>query len=121
MIRISLRGVIGAACVAACVAVLGAGALPAQRHVDLLLRGGTVVDGTGAPRRRADVGVTGDRIAFIGDAAAGRVTAARTIDASGLVVGPGFIDPHTHTAGDLSNPSRKANLAYLMQGVTTVV
>lgn len=95
--------------------------LPAQQHVDILIRNGTVVDGTGGPRRRADVGITADRIAFVGDAAATGVTATRTIDAAGLIVAPGFIDPHTHTAGDLSNANRKANLAYLMQGVTTVV
>ena len=95
--------------------------LGAQQRVDILIRGGTLVDGTGAPRRRADVGVTGDRIAFVGDAAAGRVTAGRTIDATGLIVAPGFIDPHTHTQADLSSPERHANLAYLMQGVTTVV
>src|SRR5581483_3276026 len=63
----------------------------------------------------------------VGDALASRVTAARTIDAKGLIVSPGFIDPHTHTAGDLSSAQsrggvpNRANLAYLMQGVTTVV
>jgi N-acyl-D-aspartate/D-glutamate deacylase len=93
----------------------------AQQRVDILLRGGTVVDGTGAARRRADVGITGDRITFIGDGAAGNVAAGKTIDATNLIVAPGFIDPHTHTAGDLSSPARKANLAYLMQGVTTVI
>jgi N-acyl-D-aspartate/D-glutamate deacylase len=95
--------------------------LGAQQRVDILIRGGTVVDGSGAPRRRADVGVTADRIAFIGEATASRVTAARTIDATGLIVAPGFIDPHTHTQADLSSPERHANLAYLMQGVTTVI
>jgi N-acyl-D-aspartate/D-glutamate deacylase len=95
--------------------------LGAQQRVDILIRGGTVVDGSGAPRRRADVGVTGDRVAFIGEATASRVTAARTIDATGLIVAPGFIDPHTHTQADLSSPERHANLAYLMQGVTTVI
>ena len=95
--------------------------LGAQQRVDILIRGGTVVDGSGAPRRRADVGVTAYRIAFIGDAAASRVTAARTIDATGLIVAPGFIDPHTHTQADLSSPERHANLAYLVQGVTTVI
>ena len=119
MAHISLRGAIGAACIAAL--ALGANVLPAQQRVDVLLHNGTVVDGTGAPRRRADVGIAGDRITFVGDAAASHVAAARTIDASGLIVAPGFIDPHTHTAGDLSSPKRKANLAYLMQGVTTVV
>lgn len=95
--------------------------LAAQQQVDILIRGGSVVDGTGAPERRADVGIRGANIVFVGDAAAGRVTATRTIDAAGLVVAPGFIDPHTHTAGDLSNAARKSNLPYLMQGVTTVV
>ena len=97
--------------------------LPAQQQVDVLIRGGSVIDGSGSPARVADVGLRGDRIIFVGDAATSRVTAAKTIDAKGLIVAPGFIDPHTHTAGDLSssNPERKANVAYLMQGVTTVI
>jgi acyl-homoserine-lactone acylase len=103
-------------------AVLLARPLPAQgRVVDLLLRNGALVDGTGAAERRADVGVQGDRIVFVGDASRAGVTARRTIDASGLIVAPGFIDPHTHTLGDLSNPERRGNAAYLMQGVTTVI
>ena len=90
---------------------------------DVLIRGGTVVDGTGAPRRVADVALRGDRVVFVGDAARSGVRAARTIDAAGLVVAPGFIDPHTHTMGDLSDSSaaRRQNLDYLMQGVTTVI
>jgi N-acyl-D-amino-acid deacylase len=103
-------------------AVVLAHPLAAQgRVVDILLHNGSVVDGTGAPERRADVGVQGDRIVFVGDAARAGVTARRTIDASGLIVAPGFIDPHTHTLGDLSSPERRGNAAYLMQGVTTVI
>lgn len=60
---------------------------------DLIVKGGVVVDGTGAPRYDADIGVRDGRIVAIG---ALHGTAARIIDASGLIVAPGFIDPHTH-------------------------
>ena len=94
-----------------------------REDVDLLLRSGTLVDGTGAPARVADLAVRGDRIVFIGDASTAKLTPKRTIDVRGLVVAPGFIDPHTHTQGDLgsADAKRRANLPYLMQGVTTVV
>ncbi len=61
---------------------------------DLLIRNGTVVDGTGAPSRRADVAVLDGKIQEIEKGGGG--TAKRVIDAEGLVVAPGFIDPHTH-------------------------
>lgn len=104
-------------------ALVLAPALPAQERVDILVAGGRLVDGSGGPARRADVGIRGDRIVFVGDAAARGVTATRRIDATGLVVAPGFIDPHTHTYGDLLSARREVrqNAAYLMQGVTTVV
>ena len=60
---------------------------------DLRIRGARVVDGTGAPAFRADVLVKGDRIAAVGEAGE---SAARTIEADGLVLAPGFIDVHTH-------------------------
>jgi len=60
---------------------------------DLLIRGGNVVDGTGAPARRADVAIQGDRIVAIGSELG---DARETLDAGGLAVSPGFIDPHTH-------------------------
>jgi N-acyl-D-aspartate/D-glutamate deacylase len=62
---------------------------------DVLIRGGQLLDGTGAPAARADVGIRGDRIAAVGQLDA--QGARRVIDASGLVVAPGFIDLHTHS------------------------
>lgn len=90
-------------------------------RVDILIQGGNVVDGSGAAPVRADVGILGDRIVFIGDAKQSALRAARTIQAAGMVVAPGFIDPHTHTIADLSHPRRKSNQNYLRQGVTTVI
>ncbi len=60
---------------------------------DLLVRNGTIIDGTGAPRYRADIAIADGRISEIGNIGGG---AKRVIDASGLIVSPGFIDPHTH-------------------------
>lgn len=95
--------------------------LAQEAKLDLLIKGGRVIDGSGSAASRSDVGIRGDRIVFIGDVAKSGVGAARTIDATGLVVAPGFIDPHTHTFEDLSNARRKTNENYLMQGVTTVI
>src|SRR5215813_4057241 len=91
------------------------------KQVDILIVHGKLVDGSGRKARNADVGIRGDRIVFVGDARKANLTAARTIDAAGMIVAPGFIDPHTHTIEDLSDASRKTNEPYLMQGVTTVV
>jgi N-acyl-D-amino-acid deacylase len=60
---------------------------------DLKITGGMLIDGTGSPRRQADVGVKGGRVVAIGD---GLGTARQTLDAQGLVVAPGFVDIHTH-------------------------
>src|SRR5215469_13071854 len=59
---------------------------------DVVIKGGTVVDGTGAPGRKADVAITGGVITEVGSGLSGR----RTLDASGQIVSPGFIDIHTH-------------------------
>ncbi|HXI23667.1 MAG TPA: D-aminoacylase [Pyrinomonadaceae bacterium] len=89
--------------------------------LDVLILHGKVIDGSGKGARKADVGIRGDRIMFVGDAKKFRIEATRTIDATGMIVAPGFIDPHTHTLGDLTNDQTKSNQAYLMQGVTTVI
>jgi N-acyl-D-aspartate/D-glutamate deacylase len=87
-----------------------------ERH-DLLVRGATVIDGSGRPGFRADVAVDGDRITAIGPL--GGRTAATVVEADGLVVAPGFVDPHTHLDPQLhwdpyGTPS-------IFHGVTTVL
>jgi N-acyl-D-amino-acid deacylase len=85
--------------------------------LDLKITGGQVIDGTGAPPRRADVGLTGDRITSIGDLAA--EPAGRTIEAAGRTVTPGFIDMHSHSDWRLWG-NRRAE-SKIRQGVTTEV
>jgi N-acyl-D-amino-acid deacylase len=93
----------------------------AQTSIDYLLVGGLIVDGTGSAPRRADIGIRGERIAFIGNAAAAHLHARKIISVKGLIICPGFIDPHTHANAYLDRPARRNNLNYIMQGVTTVV
>ncbi len=86
---------------------------------DILIKNGRIFDGTGNPWFYGDIGITGDTIVAIGDLSG--KTAAKTIDAQGLAVSPGFIDVHTHCDGGLGRPDANANLNYLIQGTTTVV
>lgn len=90
----------------------------ANIHADLLLARGSVLDGTGTEAVVADVAVAGDRIVFVGDAADAGVTARETVDVTGLVVTPGFIDMHSHAELDTDH-GRDAR-AFLFQGITTV-
>ena len=83
----------------------------------LLIRGGSVVDGSGAPARRADVAVEGERIAAVAPSLSGE--AARVIDASGKIVAPGFIDMHSHS--DLFYFACPSAESKIRQGVTTEV
>jgi N-acyl-D-aspartate/D-glutamate deacylase len=94
---------------------------PAQvaATLDVVIAGGTVYDGTGAPGRKADVGVRGNRVVAIGDLSAAR--AKRRIDASGKYVCPGFIDLHNHSDSGILRKGLRENLCYLTQGCTTIV
>ena len=88
-----------------------------EARFDLLIRNGTVVDGTGAPGTKADLGVRGKTIAAVGDLA--KASGALEVEAAGRVVAPGFIDVHTHD--DHALLSRADMAPKTSQGVTTVV
>lgn len=83
---------------------------------DVVIRGGTVVDGTGSDPYSADVAVDGDRIVDIGSI---RSRARRTIDADGLVISPGFIDLHTHLDAQVGWDSQVTSVSW--HGVTTAL
>lgn len=89
------------------------------RPYDLLITGGTVVDGTGAPRYAADVAVRGRRIARIARETIPADSAAQVIDATGLVVSPGFIDNHAHIATNIHEYPLAEN--FIRQGITTIL
>src|SRR5262245_36533782 len=90
---------------------------------ELIVRGGSVVDGSGAPRFRANIAVNAGRIAEVSaDRESYQVNALREIDAGGLVVAPGFIDLHSHSDWVAPIPEHATILKpFLMQGVTTFV
>ncbi|HEV8364816.1 MAG TPA: D-aminoacylase [Gemmatimonadaceae bacterium] len=107
---------------AAAAASFALGARPVKSHGrraahDLVIRGGTVFDGTGAPGREADVAISGTRIAQIAAKIAERGT--EEIDARGSAVAPGFIDIHSHGDSSLSADPRLESL--VRQGITTIV
>ena len=83
---------------------------------DVLIRNGTVVDGTGAPARHADVAISDGKVVAIGEVSG---SAARTIDAGDCIVAPGFIDPHTHYDAQICWDGAVTPSAW--HGVTTVV
>lgn len=84
---------------------------------DLIIKNGQVINGTGSPWYKADIGIKGDKIVAIGRLDESQ--AKRVIDATGLVVTPGFIDVHTHCDRGITRIPTADN--YIMQGVTTVI
>ena len=95
--------------------------VPKRAQFDLLITGGLIYDGSGSQGQIGDIGIAEDKIVFVG-AKHSEADAKQTLNAAGLIVAPGFIDPHTHADKDLvsQDPKRRANLPYLFQGVTTV-
>jgi N-acyl-D-amino-acid deacylase len=87
--------------------------------VDVILRGGRLLDGTGNPWIRGDVAVRGERVVAVGRLDGWR--AQVELDVSGLYVAPGFIDVHSHAAEGLASEDRSHGFPQLAQGITTVV
>jgi N-acyl-D-aspartate/D-glutamate deacylase len=85
-----------------------------------LIKGGLVFDGSAHPAQVMDVLIRGDRIAAMGAGIAAPV-GAKVVNASGLIVAPGFIDLHTHSDTEIVAAQTRDNLNYLKQGVTTIV
>src|SRR6266849_6556312 len=86
---------------------------------DIAISGGRIVDGSGTPPFEADIGIANGRIVKIGHVGAEEVM--RRLDASGLVVSPGFIDVHSHRDFVLPNAATRLSEVTVMQGVTTEV
>lgn len=99
----------------------------APRRFDILVRGGEIIDGSGSPRYRADIGIVGDEIVAIGRLE--EAAASRIVDAKGRIVTPGFIDMHSHVAEGESGETgllsadrrRRAAQNFVAQGITTCV
>ena len=110
----------GVARIALAITAAGAliGAAAQEPATDIVIRGGTIYPGNAEPFR-GDVAIRADRIVYVGPKAPGR--AKKVIDATGLIVAPGFIDPHTHADAALASndPAARLVLPFLMQGVTT--
>ena len=118
---ISVRRSIGSlSAIAALLCVAGAAART-DGTVDVIIRGGTIYDGGEGKPFVGDVAIRGDRIVHVG--LSGRYSAERVIDAKGMIVAPGFIDPHTHADSFIRSPDKsvRVNAAWLNQGVSTVM
>ena len=108
--------------IALSLSLLAAPASAQQKASDLLIRGGTIYDGSSTKPIIGDVAISGDRIVYVGPSAGNPYKGKRTIDAKGMIVAPGFIDPHTHADPLVmgKTPQERLNLPWMMQGVTTI-
>jgi N-acyl-D-amino-acid deacylase len=92
---------------------------PGPVDADILLHGGQILDGTGSPARPGDVAITGDKIVAVGEFTPGKI--GETIDCTGLIVAPGFIDLHNHSDESIVAEQTRTAENYIRQGCTTLV
>lgn len=120
-VSLSVRRTIGLLSTAAALLCFSGAAAKADEAVDVIIRGGTIYDGGEGKPFVGDVAIRGDRIVYVGKS--GRHKAGKVIDAKGMIVAPGFIDPHTHADSFIRSPDRavRVNAAWLNQGATTVM
>ena len=118
---LSVRRTIGSISAAAALLCVAGAAARTDETVDVIIRGGTIYDGADGKPFVGDVAIRGDRIVHVGRS--GRYSADRIIDAKGMIVAPGFIDPHTHPDSFIRSPDKamRVNAAWLNQGVSTVM
>ena len=112
----------------ACAGLIGAGSPAFAQDYDVLIRGGTVFDGSLDARRKGDVAIKGDKIVLVGNIPAS-ATARTVVDATGKYVTPGFIDPHNHAvstsldnkAAGIETKELAGAAPFLLQGITSVL
>lgn len=100
--------------------LLGSTGSAYAQSYNVLIRGGTLYDGTGSAGQKGDVAISGDRIVAVGQIAKG-ATATLIVDATGKIVSPGFIDPHSHAAPNIETAELAPALPMLYQGITTIM
>ena len=88
---------------------------------DILIQNGTVYNGIDSIPNNHSIAIKDDKIVFICDETSVAIKAKKTIDATGLIVSPGFIDPHTHADREYKDPKTSHNLPFMMQGITTTI
>jgi N-acyl-D-amino-acid deacylase len=116
--HLPIRRIASALLAVSCAGVVHAQPQSAAKPFDVLIRHGRVLDGTGNPWVRADIGIRGDRIVAVGDLDGAQ--AATVIMADSLYVAPGFIDTHSHAGETLERPAMSGAAQLLAQGLTTV-
>nr|WP_233192469.1 amidohydrolase family protein [Gaetbulibacter sp. 4G1] len=89
--------------------------------VDILIQNGAVYNGADRIPKNSSIAIKDDKIVFVGNEDEVKITATKTIDAKGLIVSPGFIDPHTHADREYKDKKTAHNLPFMIQGITTTI